>query len=338
MRKSLVSFIVLFVVCSLFLTVIPVAHSQTTPTNVKIVSYSWYIDSLGILDVVGEVQNVGTSTVSSVILAGTASSSDGAQVQSSTQVYVTDLIPNQKAPFYWEFYDQSNQNGGTWNHPDVSNLDLFVYQAETTNNYQYSDLKITNDHSSIGTNPGISSTDQTADLGVYWVNGQIQNIGSQTATNVRVIGTFYNSSGAVVAVGGYVNEVVSASLAPSASSSFKFGAFDLNQTGIVSDKKITSYSLLIQVDSPILQGTAPSLPPPTVTPTQGTNPTDTTAPENTSPNSNPVGDQSTNWIYGAVAVIIIALIIAGVLGLRSRSKPKTEAKTSGKSKPKTIKK
>ena len=219
MKKTFVSLMVLFAVCSLSLTMIPLAHSQTAPTNVKIVSYSWYIDSLGLLVVVGEVQNVGSSTVSSVILTGTASSSDGGKVQSNTQVYVTDLIPNQKAPFYWEFYDQSNQNGGSWLHPDVSNIDISVYKADTTTDYLYPDVTVTSSQNSIGTNRGTGPTDQTADYGAYWVTGQIQNKGSQTATNVRLIGTFYNSSGAVVAVGGYINEVVSASLAPSVSAS-----------------------------------------------------------------------------------------------------------------------
>src|ERR1035437_8173838 len=102
MKKPVVYFLVLIAICSLTLTLVPIAHSQTEPTNVKVVSYSGYSDSLGLLVVVGEVQNVGLSTVSSVILTGTASSSDGGQVDSNSQVYVTDLIPNQKAPFYWE--------------------------------------------------------------------------------------------------------------------------------------------------------------------------------------------------------------------------------------------
>lgn len=332
MKKPVVYFIVLLTVCSLTLTLVPMAHSQIEPTNVKVVSYSWYIDSLGLLVVVGEVQNVGSGTVSSVILTGTASSSDGAQVTSNTQVYVTDLIPNQKAPFYWEFYDQSNQNSG-WTHPDVTGVDIHILKADTTASYEYSDLKVTNDHYSIGTNRGSTPTDPSADYGVYWVTGQIQNTGSQTATNVRLIGTFYNSSGTVVAVGGYINEVVSAFLAPSASSSFKFGAYDLNQTGIPSDKKITSYSLLVQVEGPILNGTAPTIAP-TVAPTQGasTAPSDSNSPGATSTGSNPAGQSLPNWIYGAVVVIAIAAVAAAILTLRNRSKTKTE--TQSKTKPK----
>jgi len=37
--------------------------------------------------------------------------------------------------------------------------------------------------------------------GEYWVSGSVQNTGTQTATKLRLIGTFYNASGTVVAAG-----------------------------------------------------------------------------------------------------------------------------------------
>ena len=324
MKKITICFIVFLTICSLSLTLVPAAFSQTSPTNVKILSYSWYIDSLGLLIVVGEVQNVGSSTVGSVVLAGTASSSDGGKVDSTTNAYVVDLVPGQKAPFYWEFFDSSNENGGGWLHPDVSNLALSVYQADATANYQYPDLKITNDHSSIGTNRGTSATDKNADYGAYWVTGQIQNTGSQTATNIRLIGTFYNASGAVVGVGGYINEVVTTSLSPSASATFKFGAFDLNQTGIVSEKKITSYTLLIQIETPILQGTAPAITPyPSQGPTTGATSTPTPTGTSTSGHGSQSDSNSqlpTQLIYAAVIVVAIVAVAAALLLLRKRKK------------------
>jgi hypothetical protein len=91
-------------------------------------------------------------------------------------------------------------------------------------NYQYPNLTITNKQSSIGSTTYVK--------GVFWVNGNIQNTGCQTASNIAVFGTFYNSTGATVAVG-YGNAV--ASLSPSGL--FKLGAFDFNQTGITVSKK-----------------------------------------------------------------------------------------------------
>ncbi|MDR1992166.1 MAG: hypothetical protein LBQ98_01495 [Nitrososphaerota archaeon] len=41
--------------------------------------------------------------------------------------------------------------------------------------------------------------------------------------------------------------------------SFKVGAFDVNQTVIIADQKIASYSLLVQVTDTVLQGDAPIL-------------------------------------------------------------------------------
>ncbi len=61
MRKSIIYFFVALTLVSLGLTLVPTVFSQTE--NIKIVSYSYYIDNLGYLDVVGEVQNVGPNTV-----------------------------------------------------------------------------------------------------------------------------------------------------------------------------------------------------------------------------------------------------------------------------------
>ncbi len=97
MKKILVSFLILLAVCSLSLTLVPGAHSQTS--NVKILSYSYYIDSAGYFDVVGEVQNTGSNTLSQVVLTGTVFSSDGtAQSNSYAQIGVERMSVNYLAP------------------------------------------------------------------------------------------------------------------------------------------------------------------------------------------------------------------------------------------------
>ena len=231
---------------------IPGALSQDQKGSVKILDYSYYTDSLGLIVVVGQVQNQGTNTVASVIITGSIVSRDGNDQSSSYTIIgvppaeITYLNPQQKAPFYMDFYPPQTSSDGTWNSIDIASVNLQVAQANATAKYEYPDLTITSKQSSIG-----STTD---DKGVFWVNGNIKNTGSQTASNITVFGTFYNSTGATVAVG-YGNTV--ASLSTSGSASFKLGAFDLNQTGIPTSKKITDYSLLIHVQAPILQGTAP---------------------------------------------------------------------------------
>jgi hypothetical protein len=332
MKKTSVSLFVLLVICSLSLTLTPAAFSQSAPTNVKVVSYSYYFDPTGFLVVVGEVQNVGTDIVSKVSLGGTATSSDGAQVNSNINAFVADLLPGQKAPFYWDFYD--NAGAGTWNHPDVTSLDIAVIAASTTTNYQYPDLKITGDHSYLGTNRGTGPNDPNADYGAYWVAGTLTNTGTQTAQNVYVLATYYNASHVVVAVGGFEG-VLNASLAPSASIPIKVGAVDLNQTGIVSEKKITSYSLLIQVQGPILQGTSTDTPTVTPYPTGGTvEPTTGTTSSPTSTDSSSIGASQNGspqaLVYAILVIATIVVVAAAILLVKKRksqpsSKPK-EAK------------
>ena len=132
--------------------------------------------------------------------------------------------------------------------------------------------------------------------------------------------TFYNCTGTVVAVG-YSNTIDS--LSPSASGAFKLGAFDLNQTNIITSEKITSYSLIVLAEQPILQGTAPITTPysNSVTPA----PTSSTS---TNPTSNPTSSESPlpgsdstaltpQWIYAIVIVVAIIAIAAAFLHLKN---------------------
>ncbi len=327
MRRIVVCCLILLVISSLTLMGVPSAFGQIE--NVKVLSYTYYIDSLGLL-VVGEVQNVGSNTIARVILQGIATSSDGTQVTSATSVWVNNLIPQQKAPFYMEFYSQ--ESGGAWI-SDIAKIEISVYQADATANYQYPDLKITNDRSSIG-----SISD---DKGVFWVTGKVENTGSRTAEGITVYATFFNNAKDVVAVG--YSETI-ASLSSSSSASFKLGAFDMNQSIVSSDKKISSYSLSIQVQSPILEGAPPIIP---ATATPGPTSTDgTIIPATATPGStNTEGagsnqsssEATTQWIYGGITVIAIVVIAVVFLVLRKRSKSEPKPKIVSQSKKKTKK-
>jgi hypothetical protein len=299
MRKSTVYFFIVLTLLSLGLTLVPSAHSQ--PENIKILSYSYYIDSSGFLDVVGEVQNIGSNTVTSVILTGTVYATDGTdQADSTTQAWVTYLLPQQEAPFYMSFYSPNNSPDGTWLSVGISNIALTVVQANVTSSYQYPDLKITSSSASIG-----SGTD---DQGIYWVTGNVQNTGGQTAQNITVVGTFYNATGTTVAVG-YTDTLTPTLLAPSGTATFEVGAFDLNQTVVPSDEKITSYSLLIQALGPILQGTAPLITP---YPSSGSSPTSSPL---TSSSPESVGtNNSTNSLNPTLIAIIVVIGILAVVG------------------------
>ena len=145
MRKNAVYFFVGLILLSLSLGLlsVPTVHCQVD--SVKIVKYNYYIDSLGFLDVVGVVQNVGSSTVNPVILRGSVYSSDGTdQADSSTQVFVTYLTPQQEAPFYMTFATPSNSPSGTWasiwDSLSAAGIQLAVYQAPATTSLSISKL------------------------------------------------------------------------------------------------------------------------------------------------------------------------------------------------------
>jgi hypothetical protein len=315
------------------LTLVPSAHCQTQ--NIKIVSYSYYIDSAGDLDVVGEVQNVGSNTVNPIFLTGSVYSPDGVdQADSYTQVWVAYLTPQQEAPFLMTFPQPNNSPDGTWMSVDVSSIDLTVSEANATDSYQYPNLTITSSSGTVGNSGNFT--------GAYVVTGTIQNTGDQTAQNLTVVGAFYNSTGTVIAVG-YTDYLTPASLAPSGTLSFQIAAFDLNQTQVSSSQKITSYSLLVQTEGPILQGTTP-----VTTSSPGTSslvatsspgasssstPSTTSSPSPGQTASNSTKPSNSPAIYVVVAIVIVVLAAIGaMLALRKRNSHMTvkEAKKARK--------
>ena len=309
-KKSIVYFLAALTLLSLGLTLVQHAYCQTQDINV--VSYSYYIDSSGTLDVVGIVQNVGPNTVNPVFLTGSVYSPGGIdQSDSYTQVFVAYLAPQQEAPFDMTFPPPNSSPDGTWTTVDISSIVLTVAQANATDSYQYPNLTITSSSGTIGNNGD--------DNGAYLVNGVIQNTGSQTAQNLTVVGAFYNSTGTVIAVG-YTDYLTPASLPPSGTLSFQIAAFDLNQSQVSSSQKITKYTLLVQAEGPILQGTAPIITPSsgstTSTPTTSSTPSSTSSATSstTSPTNSPSANSNTSSNSAAIYAIVIVLVLLAVVG------------------------
>jgi len=310
MKKRAVSFVVLLIVLSLGLTLVP--HVSGTSGDVKVLSYSWYFDRLGYLVVVGEVQNVGSNTVGIVVVGGTVYTLDGQpQADTGGQVYVNNLVPQQKAPFYLEFNPGNSYTSDmSWLSIGLDHVDLRVIQAEATTSYQYPDLKIK-------TSSGVVNH-----KGEYWVNATIENSGTQTAKNIRVIATYYNSTDGVVAMGYTGDDPISSSLSPSGTLSFGVAAWDLNQSVVPSSLKIAKYLLLIQVEDPILTGTAP--PPSNTTSTDSSS--SSTEPSDSNPNT---PNDSTPWsTYAIVAIAVIFGIVGAILLLRRRKARETKRRRS----------
>jgi hypothetical protein len=317
MKKTAIISIIMLLMFSLPLILAPGANSQLTPlspntqlnSNIVVTSYGWHILSYGVLDVVGEVQNIGPNTVDPVGLTGTVFSSTGEEIAfSGCQVFVSHLLPQQKAPFLMEFSPPGEQTG--WGAEDVGAVE-FKGIGNETSFYMYSDLTITSRHSSIGSTEGLE--------GAYIVNGQLKNTGTQTATGVTVVATFFNKDNTVVAIGH--SDYLSRSLAPSASVNFEFSALDVNQTEATADTKIASYTLLVQGGGPILEGT----------PIVSDSPT-----QDSSQPGNPVGlPFSLTQIAIIIGVVVIA-IVAVIAGIKfTKRKPKLSTKDKVKQRKQT---
>jgi hypothetical protein len=245
----------------------PHNFAQATNTSVTVLSHSSYVSPSGHFVVLGEVQNTGSHALESVSLSVEVTASDGAQIAEGTSdVFVHNFLPQQKAPFYLDF--------GKIDFNIVSKTSAFnisLANAPPTNYIQYPDLYLNMD------SDGITKE-------AYTVSGSITNTGNQTANDIEIYGTYYNSAGVVVAVG-----LVSLKdpLAPTTSANFTLSE---NDESIKLSTKISSYALLAQTSTKVF-----SLPP------------------STSP-SDIAQSSDSSWLTSAI-IGIIAIAVIGVLVL-----------------------
>ena len=290
MRKTIMYLLLIFAVISITLTLTPIVSSQKE--NIKILNYSYHIDSSGILVAVGEVQNTGSTAISSIIISGTATPTYGTEVISGDLVWANNLLPGQKAPFLIEFKTNTTSSGA-WL-AGISDISVKVLMATTTTQYQYQGMTIAQHQASSAS-------------GSYTVSGQIKNTGTETAANVAVVATFFNAEGTPVAVG-YSSPITT--MAPDGIDSFELYALGLNQTNASSANKIESYKLLVQVDSPLKSGALPS------TPTEITGSISGTT-------------DSSNNLNSTIIIVLVVVIVAVlvVVILLTRRKPLEIAST-----------
>jgi hypothetical protein len=299
MRKTVLYILISIIITSLAVSSIP--GILCAPEDIKVTNYAYYVGPSGVLEVTGEIQNVGVNTIDSVTLLGSVINENGVDISDSgTKAWVAYIVPQQKAPFIMEFAPPQDDN--LWEPGDIAKIQFTVNHANATSNYQYPDLKIISSTPSIGT---------TGDYnGAFAVSGQIQNTGSQTATNLTVVAEFFNSTGSVVGVG-YTTYLTPSNLAPSEKTSFQVYALDLNQSIVPAYLKIASYQLLVQTQLPILQGSAP-----TVTPYQGNGSPVAGNDQTTGSSSSPKPMNLT--LIAAIAVIAILAFVAAIVFLKRR--------------------
>ena len=178
MKKILTALIITALILTTIttLTTLTTTTKAQTTSDVQLLSYSWYVAPTtaaggsaaaypGDLVAVGAVQNIGSSPIGGITLVGIAYDlNNNLLAETSTNLYITYLPPQQIAPFYMDFPPSSSATDDqTWV-PQVNNVTVAVgsVSAPTDGEY-YSGLIISG-----------SITNSTVS-GVYTVSGNVEH-------------------------------------------------------------------------------------------------------------------------------------------------------------------
>jgi hypothetical protein len=310
LKKVVVTAVIIVILVLSAFAALSLPHVKAQTTDATILSYTWYTAPAntvlaiyeggyaGDLVVVGEVENTGTTTLGQIDIAGAAYNSSNTLVCSTEDpLLALPLAPGQKAPFYMDFNPiESITRDDSWV-PDVTaagNVTLRVSIADATNQTVYAGLTTTN----------LSGFDNS---GVYTVQGDVENTGSQTPQNVWVATTFYNSAGKVIGL----NYTSYLTPSPSPGNSVPFAASPTDNSAALSND-VKNYTVLVLSSPPSSSsGTPQPTSSPSTSPT--TSPTSSTTPKQTQAPMNSL------VTYGAVAaVVIIVAALAALTLFRTR--------------------
>jgi hypothetical protein len=298
---------------------LPALTVKADTSEVNILSYSWYFSPIsstnalatyaGDVVVVGEIQNVGSSTIDYAVVSVDASNSTGIVASDSSRVGAHNIPPGGKSPFYIDLSpldieppitDQS-QN---WL-PTVDHVTASVIAVSDTSQTQYAGLSI------VGQNGIFDSAN-----GIYKVSGNVVNSGAQTASNLYILATFYNSSGSVVAVNS--PSLVASSVAPGASLVFTTAPAD--NTAALSSQ-VSTFSLIIQSTAGSSTPTAVPTQAPTAVPSS--QPTTSSQPSGSSqPTQTPPPASLTDIlliVLIAVAVVVVVAVAFVIVRMRRKN-------------------
>ncbi len=314
MKKKIVA-IFLTALSIAFLCLVLAPNVKADASDVKILSYNWYIspaDSYmnyaGDFIVLGEIQNIGTSPLDLPFIRAIAYTKDGeAAAVMYNSAWVKYLLPQQKAAFYLDFTAQSSLPEGNYSGtlnwiPVFDHVEVFPGYANSTADQMYRGLAI------------LAKTSYHVSGTPYTVTGIIQNNGSEPSGKLWAVTTFYNSTGSAIAVN--VTNFLADSLAPN--QTIPFTATPMDNTAALSSQ-IESYSILIQnmpYDASAIASPTPS----------------SSQTPNTSPEASPSGSEqpeqtsspkpfsiSSDILYAIIGAIVIAVAIVAMLFIRKKT-------------------
>jgi hypothetical protein len=168
--------------------------------NIAVLSHTGYVDTTGYYHVVGELQNTGDTAADFVQVLVTFYDSGNAQIAERFDLAMLNVLLSQrKSPFDIALLDGTQS----------ALVDHYVV------NVTYSDSEAVPMGLQILTN-----SSRIDELGSMHITGAIQNIGESPTTNVRIVSTYYNETGDVVAAS-TKNLELENSLAPNQTATFE---------------------------------------------------------------------------------------------------------------------
>lgn len=149
--------------------------------HIDILNHSSYVETMGYYDIVGEVKNTGVNNLISITI--TATFYDSSDDFIDTALGYTDvdiLIPNQKSPFKIISLNPLVEANMDYYTLEITNVDI-------TEEEPYTGLQILNHSHNIDSS------------GYYQILGEVKNNGDEVANSTKLVATYYNSDGIVIA-------------------------------------------------------------------------------------------------------------------------------------------
>lgn len=212
-NTALIACCLLVAVCFMTVSVQPVQAAS----EVVIVSDSSFYNINDTLYIVGEVENTGDVATEFTKVTATLYDAEDQVIDTKVGYATLDiLLPGRKSPFYvMVFADDGSLN--------VDDYSLTVSWSDYEEGKEIG-LEI------------LSSESSMDSVDYLHVTGEIKNIGTETATEVIVCATFYNSEG--TAIGRDTEDVDPATLSPN-----QTGTFDITLIYPQLVEQVASYSL-----------------------------------------------------------------------------------------------
>lgn len=174
LRTRRVSAILLTLFLSILATIFTTTPAHAS-TNINILTHTGYLDTLGYYHVVGEVQSTADTALYFIKITAVFYNSTDAVIATLNAYPMIDvLLPGRKSPFNILLYNTH-----------VHHYTLTLAASYVTDPLPLG-LEILSQNSSVDIS------------GTMHITGQIKNIGSERATSVELLATFYNASGNVV--------------------------------------------------------------------------------------------------------------------------------------------